>query len=169
MTENAIQRGSGILGAGEAIDSEARIALRTAVWTWDLAAPEALELGLGAGLTDVTLDAHFAAVSGLGQVDVREQALAPLLALRAGVTRGDLGASALLGTTIFDSNDLGGSLVDLDLMVRYGFLQRDGIAAGWLIVGWRQVDLDLALEQGTDRASAAFSLSGPYVGLTLGF
>lgn len=156
------------IGAGSSVSSDLDLGLTTAALTFDMV-PGPVELGIGFGVTLLDLDMQFVEAGTGTEVTTDEQAPIPVLAARAGFEIGSFEISGLLSGLSVDVDDFEASMFDLDISGRWNFIGGDDHLGGSLVLGWRDVDLDLEYEDDADFVNLDFGYSGPYVGLLLRF
>ncbi len=154
------------LPATTVVDSKAEMNIGTALWTYDLLPSEVFELGLGLGLH--TLEYRMEITDGSSTVAIDKTVPIPVLALRLGASFGQFGFSALASGLKATGGTGAVEFVDLDLLGCYRIPtgERLSLAA---VLGWKQTRIDLDYTEGGDRRATEFQISGPYLGLSLGF
>ena len=155
--------------AGSMVDSDFDVTLGEAIVTWDLIPGEAIELGIGLGASVFDLDGALTDLTSGDTVDANQAVPIPVLAVRGGIDLGRLDFSALLGGVDVNIGGDEASFYDLDLMARLELFGKGGKVLGDVVLGYRYVDLQVDYEDGSEAVDAAVRLSGPYLGLSIGF
>ena len=157
------------IDAGADVSSDLDLGLTSATLTFDLV-PGPAEVGIGLGVSLIDVDASFEEQGTGESVETDELLPAPVLAVRGGI---ELGAFEFAGLLSGLAADLGsdGSVdyFDLDLFGRWIFLGGEEQVGGALVVGWRQMDLDLEYDDEEDDVAVDIGFSGPYVGVQVRF
>ncbi len=150
---------------GSAVNSDLDLALYQAVVVWDLFPGTLGELGLGFGATLLDFDLSIVDPMTSMEVQSSEAVPVPLLAANVGAQLGGIELAGLISGFTYDANDFDATFVDLDLFARYRIAGGKNHLRGSFVLGWKQVDLDVSYEDGTDRFETDLSLSGPYLGV----
>ena len=157
------------LPVGTEVATTVDLHLYTAIATWDVLPSPMFELGLGLGFHVADLEALVASRDPLapGSILVDQTLPIPVLALQAAfaIDRFDIGA--LLSGIAVESGSDEAKFYDVDLMARYRFLEQ-GVSLA-IAGGWRFTRLDAEYDDDGDDVDVDMKLSGPYVGLSLGF
>lgn len=157
------------IAQGATVESELDLAVWRAIGTWDFVPTDFATVGVGLGLAAVDFDAAIVDPNAAASISADETVPLPFVALRGGLDWGDLDAEALLGVLAIDFDSYEASYVDLDLFVRYHVFGGANRASIHVLLGYRFVELDAEYEDGSDRVAFDTSLSGPYLGATIGF
>jgi len=157
------------LPGGTEVATTVDLDLYTAIVTWDVIPSDMFELGLGFGIHVADLEALVASRDPLtpGSILVDETLPIPVLALQAGFAIGRFDLAALLSGIAVEVDDDEATFYDVDLMARFRFLEK-GVSLA-IAGGWRFTRLDAEYDDDGDSADVDLKLSGPYLGLTLGF
>lgn len=160
----------GDIPATEGVSSKLDLAVHRAYLTFDFAPTDMLELGIGVGALVFDLNATVTPESVMfAAQEIDELVPVPVLAARAA---GRVWKLELQATAAGMAVDIGGdeaSVLDLDLNARYAVFGEHGSFHGALVAGWRSTDLAVAYDDGVESADLDATVSGPYIGLQLGF
>ena len=176
-TQSSAWSGSGILngefssggitiGANTPVDSELELGLNTALLTWDFI-PGSPELGIGFGLTMLDLRGSFE--SNLQRVEFDETLPVPMLAVRGAIALGPLDVAGHLAGISVDLDGDEASILDFDIHARYHLLGFDQRGSAYLVLGWRQFDLNVDVRSSSENIDADISFAGLYAGLQVSF
>ncbi len=158
----------GGIPASTAVDTELDLALHRLALTFDVLPSDMFELGLGFGVTVADVEAQVTDSGNTLTESADEIAPLPVLALRAGVRVWRLDFEALLSGMSIDYDGDEATYLEADLNAKLALFGAPGSANGSLVVGWRQIDLDVEYDDGDAAAAVDLSFSGPYFGLQLG-
>ena len=167
--QRTISEGGTTIPAGTAIDSEFDVTLVEGMVTWDLVPGDLVEAGIGLGVVVLDLDAEFTAPSLSATVATDEVLPVPVLALRAGLDLERFDVSAVLGAMDVHAGGDEIAVYDLDLMARFRVLGAAGRRIGAIVAGYRYVDAAAEYDDSDSDVDAVVRLSGPYIGISLGF
>lgn len=163
-----ITQGGVTIPTGTAVDSDVKMDIGTAVWTYDFFPGDNIELGLGLGVH--AIDFKGTVTDGTDTVELDQTIPVPVLAARAGVSFGPFDVSALVSGLKAKRGDDEATFVDADLMGRFRFLGGvGGRLSAAAVVGWRKTDVKLDYTDGGDHVNADLNVSGIYYGLSIGF
>ncbi len=174
-TQGSSWDGSGVLNADfggipatTAVDTELDLALHRIALTFDVLPSDMFELGLGFGLTVADIEAQVSDTGGALTESADEVAPLPVLALRAGVRVWRLDFEALISGMTIDYDGDEATYLEADLSAKLALFGSPGSVNGSVMLGWRQIDLDVEYDDGDAAAAVDLSFSGPYFGLQLG-
>jgi len=158
-----------VLPVGTDVGTSVDLGLYSALVTFDVVPSETFELGLGFGLHVADLDATVVSrdVGNPGTIRVETTLPIPVLALQAGFELDRLEISGLVSGMYFATDGDEASFYDVDVGARFRILGER--VTGSIAAGWRYTRLDAEYEDGDDNADVDLRLSGPYVGITIGF
>lgn len=158
-----------ILPVGTDVATDVDLDVYTAIVTFDLLPTETFELGIGLGVHVIDLDATVVSLDGLnpGTIDLQTTVPIPVLALQAGFEVGRFEVAGLFSGMQYASDGDEATFYDLDVGARFRILG-EGVT-GSITAGWRMTRLDARYEDEDDNADVDLELSGPYVGLSIGF
>lgn len=159
----------GGIPASTAVDTDLDLALHRFALTFDVIPSDLFELGLGFGVTVADIDARVRDTAGSVTESASEVAPLPVLALRAGVRvwRVDLEALVSGMTVNYDGDEA--TYLEADINGKLALFGSHGSLNGSLVLGWRQVQLDVEYDDDDAAAKLDLTFSGPYFGLQLGF
>lgn len=167
--EGAVSDDEVSIAAGTAVDSVFDMGLGEALLTFDVIPGDTFELGLGLGAAVFDLEVSVSdATTGETVEPDAETFLAPLVALRAGVSLGPFDLEGLLGGMDLTYDGDSAALYDLDLLARLNLFGTPGGAHGALVAGYRWLDLDVDYDDDSGDLEADVDFAGPYVALSLG-
>jgi hypothetical protein len=158
----------GGISAGVNVESELDLALHRAILTFDVLPTDMFELGLGFGITAADIEAEVTDDLSNTTESADEIAPIPLLALRAGFRIWRLDFEALVAGMSIDSGDDKATYLEADLNARLALFGEPGGVNGSLMLGWRQVDIDVEYTDDGDDVALDLTFSGPYFGLQIG-
>ncbi|MFT7677249.1 MAG: hypothetical protein ACI8QC_001227 [Planctomycetota bacterium] len=181
-TQNSSWNGNGILdaefssggvtiGANTPVESNLEFGLHTALLTWDFI-PGSPELGIGFGVALLDLQGSFEGVVpmlGLQRVEFDESLPVPLLGARAAVALGPIDVAGHIAALSVDIDGDEATIFDLDIHARYHLLGMSQRGAAHILLGWRQLDLDVDVAGDTEDIDADLTFSGFYAGLQISF
>jgi hypothetical protein len=154
----------GTITAGSAVDSKMDFGLTSAILTFDII-PGPWELGLGVGVSMISIDAEFQDLTSSEFVETDETLPVPGVALSLGVGLGPIDLQLIASGVTASVEDGEVTYYDADLMGRWDF----GRFGGSLLFGWKEADYDIEYDDGTDQVALDMNYSGPYVGLRISF
>lgn len=159
----------GGIPAATAVDTDLDLALHRFALTFDVLPTDMFELGLGFGVTVADIEAQVTDSGNSISESADEIAPLPVLALRAGVRVWRLDFEALIsGMTIdYDGNEA--TYLEADINAKLAVFGAPGSLNGSVLVGWREVQLDVEYDDGDAAAAVDLTFSGPYFGIQLGF
>ncbi|MCE9594493.1 MAG: hypothetical protein K8S98_09885 [Planctomycetes bacterium] len=164
-----LSQGGITINTGDPVSSKLDLGLYSAAVTWDLLPTDAVELGLGLGVTAFDLDAKITEKLGGQSVSTNELLPVPFLAGRVGFELGPVDVSGLLGWVSINYSGDEASFLDFDGMARMRIFGDGDRLAGWIALGYRYLDAEVAYEDGSDSVDADIQFSGPWLGLVLSF
>jgi hypothetical protein len=153
--------------AGTTVDSELDLTQYTGLIVFDLVPGKTFELGLGFGATLIDFDFDVQDVGTMARVTSDESVPIPLLAANAGIHFFSLEGTLLISGMSASYDDYDGTYLDIDASLRWHLLGGKNHLRSSLMFGWRQTEVDVEYEDGSDDVEADFTLSGPYVGLEI--
>jgi hypothetical protein len=162
-----LSQGGVTINVGDPVSTEFDLGLYSAAVTWDLMPTDALELGLGVGVTAFDIDANITETAGGQTVSTDEMLPVPFLAGRIGFAMGPVDVSGLLGWVSIDYSGDEATFLDLDTMAKVRVFGDDDRLAGWIALGYRFLNAEVAYEDGSDSVDADIDFSGPWLGLVL--
>lgn len=168
VLESQISFGDTTIDADAPVHSKLDLGISTAALTFDMV-PGPVEVGLGLGVTYLSLDAMFVEDVTSEEVSTDESVPFPVLAARAGVDVGALEFGGLLTGLKVDVDGDKADFFDLDVYGRWTFLGGSNHLGGALVVGYRQSKVDVEYEDQGDQVSLDLTYSGPYFGLSIRF
>lgn len=169
VADATLSQGGVTINVGDPVSSEFDLGLYQAAVTWDLLPTDTAELGIGLGITGLDVKAKITETVGNQSVDTDELVAVPVLAGRFGVALGPVDVSGLLGWISVDYSGDEVSFLDFDGMASVRLLGDGDRLAGWIAVGYRYVDAEIAYDDGGDAVDAQIDFSGPWIGLMLSF
>jgi len=155
------------INTGEDVDSELDLRGLALLATWDLVPTDFVDVGLGLGVQALDIDAAMTSQTSGDTIETDESVPFPVVAARAAVQISDLTISAVGSGVSVETNDVDATYYDVDLMASWTFERFLGFH-GALVAGWRQIALDAEYDDDGSDVVLDFSISGPFVGLTLG-
>ncbi|MCC7013457.1 MAG: hypothetical protein IT454_12910 [Planctomycetes bacterium] len=158
----------GGISASTAVESELDLALHRGVITFDMVPTDFVEFGLGLGVTVVDIEASVTDNLGVVTEEVDESLPVPLLAARLGGRFWLLDAEALVAGLTADVDGDEATYLEIDVNAKLAFLGEHGGLSGSVVLGWRQIDLEVDYADDTDDVHADLTFDGPYFGLQLG-
>jgi hypothetical protein len=158
----------GGISAGVNVESELDLALHRAILTFDVLPTDTFELGLGFGVTAADIDAQVTDDLTNTTESADEVAPIPLLALRGGFRIWRLDFEALVAGMSIASGDDEATYLEADFNARMALFGSPGNVNGSLLLGWRQVDIDVEYTDGGDDVALDLTFNGPYFGLQIG-
>ncbi len=149
--------------AGSKISAEAEVTDLYAEVNW---APIALNVaGFSIGLAAHQLSVTTSMESGGQQAELDESGIVPTLALRAYAAPLDmLEVEVMVHGLAVPLGDASGSYLTGQIQASYYPIESVGI-----IGGWRHTAIDVEFEDGSNKAKANITLSGPFLGLAAQF
>jgi hypothetical protein len=164
-----MSQGGVTLPSGTTVDSSLDYDTLSAYGTFDFIPGDTFELGLGAGITGLKLKGDITSTNPgtPGSVSFDETFAIPVLAVFGAVNLGPIETSALLSGMKLDYSGNNVTYTDIDLMAAWRFL--DKAVKAKLAVGWRQLSTKADFSSSGDDYEVDVTLSGPYLGLTIGF
>lgn len=169
VADATLSQGGITINVGDPVSSKLDLGLYQGAVTWDLLPTDTVELGLGLGVTGIDIQAEITETVGGQSVDTDELVAIPVVAGRFGVALGPVDVSGLLGWISVDYSGDEVSFLDFDGMASVRILGDSERLAGWIGVGYRYVDTEIAYEDGGDAVDAQIDFSGPWIGLMLSF
>ncbi|MCC6407571.1 MAG: hypothetical protein IT453_10405 [Planctomycetes bacterium] len=157
------------INVGDPVSSKLDLGLYQGAVTWDLLPTDVVELGLGLGVTAVDIDAEITEKIGGESVATNEIVPIPVLQGRLGFDLGPVEVEGLLGWVSIDYSGDEATFLDFDGMASWRFFGDDDRLAGWLALGYRYVDVEVAYDDSGDSVDAQIDFSGPWLGLALSF
>lgn len=145
------------------------LALHRFALTFDVLPTDMFELGLGFGVTVADIEAQVTDTANSLTESADEVAPIPVLALRAGARVWRLDFEALICGMTVDYDGDEATYLEADLNAKLALFGSPGSVNGSLMVGWREVQLDVEYDDTDAAAAVDLTFSGPYFGLQVGF
>jgi len=162
-----LNAGGMTIPAGATVDSDLDLDLYSGLLLWDVFPGKTVEVAIGFGATVFDFDLAMADQGSGMEISSAETLPVPVLAANVGVQLGGIELAALVSGFSLSLDDNEGRFVDADVFARWHVLGGKNHVRSSLILGWRQVDLDVEYEDGGDAFEAEVTLSGPYLGLEI--
>jgi hypothetical protein len=156
------------ISAGAAVDSRLDLGVHSAILTFDLI-PGFPEFGLGFGVSGLAIAGDFTKLGTSSQVDFDETIPIPVLAASFEFELGAIEVGGVASGLSVSLDDDEVSYFDIDVYGAWNFAAGQDSLGASLVLGWRQVDLDLEYEDDTEAVDLDLSFSGPYLGLQVNF
>jgi len=169
VLEADVSQGGITITAGTKVASDLDLGILNSLVTFDLAPTDALEAGLGLGVSLFDVDVGIRDKTTGDDVSSAEAFGLPVLAGRLGGKLGPIELEALLSglSAKVDTDSVG--FHDFDLSARMRVLGKGDHATGMVVIGYRDIELDLNYDDSGTAVDSTIGLSGPYVGLRLRF
>lgn len=164
-----LSSGSGTINVGDPVASQFDLGLYSGAVTFDLAPTDAIELGLGVGVTALDVKARFTDQLSSQTVSTDEVLPVPFLAGRVGFDLGSFEVSSLVGWIRVDYDGNQASFLDVDSMARVRFLGDSDRVAGYFAVGYRFLNVSAEYSKDGDAIDVDVDFDGPWIGLALSF
>lgn len=158
----------GGISASTNVDSDLDLALHRFVLTFDVLPTDMFELGLGFGVTVADFEASVTESGTNTTEKIDEVAPIPVLALRAGFRVWRVDLEALLAGLQVSTSDGEANYLETDLNARMAIFGAPGSVNGSLVLGWRQIDMDVEYSDSSDDAALDITFDGLYFGLQVG-
>ncbi|MEW6074258.1 MAG: hypothetical protein AB1726_16900 [Planctomycetota bacterium] len=164
----AIDHDGVTLDVGDDVETDLDLDLHDAALTFDLVPGDAVELGIGLGVTVFGIDMAVRDLATGDQIETDQTLPIPVLAARLGAEWGRFDAEALV--TGFDLSYQGdsASFYDVDVFGRYRLLGGRDHLRGSVVLGYRLMTFDIEYDDDESDAELDLDLGGPYVGLQFG-
>jgi len=163
--EADLTQGGSTIVAGTDVESELDFDMLNAVLTFDLFPGDTIEAGIGFGAALLALDASITDPVGAADISLDEALPMPLVAARLGAKFWRLDLEALLSGMAMDIDGNDATFYDLDLTARMRVLGSGDHTTGHLVLGYRQVALDVDYDDSGDAVELDLEFTGPYIGL----
>ncbi len=171
ILENEITYDGVTLGIDTPVSSELDLGLHRALLTWDFI-PGNSEFAMGVGVVGLEIAGAFEGVvpaMGVQRVEFDETVPIPVVALRLNLDLGGVEVGGSMSGLSANIEDNTATILDLDINGKLHLIGMQQRGGAYLMVGWRQLELDVEVEDGADRVDAALTFSGPYAGVHLSF
>lgn len=157
------------LGAGTDVATEFNLWVASGIVTFDFVPSDTVEVGLGLGVHVVDLDATVTSrdSGNPGEIGLETTLPVPVIALQAGVEIGRFELSGLVSGMDYSSSGDSATFLDFDVGARFRILGER--VTGSIALGWRYSRLDAEYEDEDDNADVDLRISGPYIGIAIGF
>jgi hypothetical protein len=167
--EQEIEFGGQTFPVNADVNTEMELSLGRVAATLDFIPTKAVDVALGVGAAYADARVFMEEQLAFNSATTEEQAPFPFLAGRGRLALGSLSAEVLVGWLEFEYDSVDASYLDVDALLRWGFLGGDDRMSGALLAGYRYISVDLAYQDGGDDIALVAELSGPYLGLSLAF
>jgi len=163
--EGQLDLGGVIINAGDAVDSELDTVYANLVATMDLVPTDLVDVGIGLGVSYVDFDAMVS--SSTDTLRSSEAMVVPLIALRGEAELWFLRANVHVHGMSGSYGGVDATLLEYDAFLAYELADFLNAYAA-IVVGYRELLIDVEYsDQGSD-IEADLRLGGPYFGLTIG-
>lgn len=167
--QNDVSDGTTTIPAGATVNTDFDVVLGQGIVTWDLVPGNLVEAGIGLGVSAVDIDARITNPVVNLSVGAHGFLPVPVVAGRVGLDFGKVDLSLLADGMDIRADGKDVTLIDLDFMARWKLISTVGGFAGALAAGYRYVDLRFDTSDSSKTIESTTRLSGPWVGLSLGF
>jgi hypothetical protein len=167
--EQEIEFGGQTFPVNADVDTEMDLSLGRVAATLDVIPSKTIDVALGVGVAYADARVFMEEQLAFNSATTEEQAPFPFVAGRGRLALGSLSAEVLVGWLEFEYDSTEASYLDVDALLRWGFLGGDERLSGALLAGYRYINVDLAYEDEGDSVALVAELSGPYLGLSLAF
>ena len=155
--------GGDTITVGTNVATDLNLGMHSAYLLWDIFPGDTVELAAGLGVT--LLDFELSVLDPLASttLDFDEVIPIPLLAANVGVNLGKIEGNILISGFSVDAGGNSGSYIDIDAALRWKLLGGQDHVRTSIIVGWREVNIELDYTDSGDSIEADFGISGPYL------
>ena len=157
------------ISVGDPVRSEINFSAYSEAWTFDLIPGDAIEFGLGLGVTALDVAASF--LDQLTSASVRNDELVPIPDLigRMGANFGAVEVSRRVSWIDLAHEDTPASSIDIDAMARLRISGDSKRFSGYVAAGYRFLDVEAEFEDGSNSVGIDAEFNGPWVGLSVSF
>ena len=167
--QSDVSDGTTTIPAGTSVNTDFDVVLGQGIVTWDLVPGDLVEAGIGLGVSAFDVDARITNPAASQSIGAHGFLPVPVVAGRVGLDFGKIDVSLLADGMDVRADGKDVTLLDLDFMARWKLIGTVGGFAGALAAGYRYVDLRFDTADSSKSIESTTRLSGPWIGLSLGF
>ncbi|MFT5286833.1 MAG: hypothetical protein ACI8TQ_003006 [Planctomycetota bacterium] len=166
ITESTIDFNGTTITFNTPVTTTLDLEMNTVALTFDFVPTSLVDIGLGVGAGTIEYDLD---IQSLGErVKSNEDSPMGFIAIRGASTLGDLMLSVDIAWIDLEFQDTEVSFLDTDAAIAWTFFRGVGIGSGELVLGYRLIEAEFDLKDGSSTIDADLSFDGAYVGLSLG-
>jgi len=170
MIDGTITIDGTTIAAGTPVNSSFEFATLSSALTWDLVPSDAVEVGLGIGVSLVDIDFRIEEIGGaMEEVSTDEVIPIPMLAVRAAFPVGPIGIVGAVNIIDIGVDDADLAVTDLDIYGEYHLFGGDSRTEASAVLGYRSFDVDAQYDDDASEVEASWTIEGLYLGLQFSF
>lgn len=157
------------INVGDPVKSELDFGLYSGAVTFDLVPGDALEVGLGLGVTLLDINAQFTDQATSETIQTDELVPVPNLVGRVAGCVGPFELSGLVSWVDLSYRDTNASFLDVDAMARLRIFGDSSRFSGHAAIGYRFMNVKADYEEDGKSIDVDVDFDGPWIGLSVSF